>query len=1383
MAECDDDRQLTEAQRQAGYQNQRTGVRQALRPFSGRATLPNLLDYINRELVPAVRSTRSAVNDIYLPVVDNAPSANPLQYYFSTDTTNADPTTGFVRLDASPQNTATTVRVSETNARLGDATPWLEVMAGGATTPLGVVTLSDAVNPARFLRFDLETMTDQGTYWDLGVTAIESSHDDPFVDGGGLVMSFIPGVASDGVTVPPGSLTPIAAQSVLGNPTSSPAAPVAIALNDLSVLGRAGVLGTNVAGIDVPGTGTFTGESVFLRVASTRLAIQWRPWTLVDMPQIDTNKFVGNVSGATARPAYTDIAQLGQDLFGIGFDTATHNFKLTDILTDHFLGNITGATTTPIPTPLSSIDSTSIVYDGTSHTFQRAALTGDVTASQDSNTVTVNANAVTDAKLRDSGPLSVIGRAANSTGDPADISAVAASGAVLRESGSTLGFGTIATAGIADDAVSNAKLANMAQATIKGRASGAGTGDPQDLTGAQAGQIVRFSGQEDGSTAAGTFEPTLLATTSIYRINPAGNFDVTFTGFAFADGNAGHVFLLLKQGTDGRCILQHNVGVTAANGAFTPDQEDLVLTAANECALLWYQTSASRWNAVVGKVNDGDKGDITVTLGGTTWTIDNDVVSDAKLRNSSALSVIGRSANSTGDPADISAVAASGAVLRESGSTLGFGTVATAGLADDSVTNAKIRDSGALSVIGRSANSAGDPADISATAASGAVLRESGSVLGFGTIATAGLADDVVTNAKLANMAAGTVKGRQIDAGTGDPVDLTGAEVAEIIRFPNRVTESVGGTLNDYALDQLADTLSITANATLSGIVHTGTGKRIIVANGGGLGSGIVVEILHFSSSSTGGNRIALPKGTTLRLYPGDGVELQHDVTGNFWFTTAGVKPYYRTNSSGLGASRGRINFVNGTSVGWTNADVSADDEVTITPNVIADSISNTLLRNSAAVSVIGRAANSAGDPADIAAAANDRLLARTSDSLAFQQLTDGMVPTNTLALTKLANILDNRWLGNVSGATGAVVANDLATFNSTTIIYESTGKTFIRQALTGDVTASQNSNATTITNGAVTNAKLRNSDSLSVIGNPTNASTVPSDIAAANDGEVLRRSGTSLGFGTVATAGIANDAVTDGKLRNSGALSVIGRSANSTGDPADISAVAASGAVLRESGSTLGFGTIATAGITDAAVTLAKMANLAQSTIIGRAEGAGTGVPTALTPTQVMSIVDGESVTWTGTHAFNGTTLSAGTSSNITLSSGATFTLSASTVVQVTSPTRLASTLAFDSVLANSSTGAVNDLAIGTVSTVRFTGPPATFTGMVALAAGQVVLLVNAAATDVPLFNESVSSSAANRFAGVGTSRQIKPGEMALCWYDGTSSRWRVLCRDDVDL
>lgn len=48
--------------------------------------------------------------------------------------------------------------------------------------------------------------------------------------------------------------------------------------------------------------------------------------------------------------------------------------------------------------------------------------------------------------------------------------------------------GTVWT--VDSDAVSNTKLANMAQSTLKGRASGAGTGDPTDLSAAQVRAIL-----------------------------------------------------------------------------------------------------------------------------------------------------------------------------------------------------------------------------------------------------------------------------------------------------------------------------------------------------------------------------------------------------------------------------------------------------------------------------------------------------------------------------------------------------------------------------------------------------------------------------------------------------------------------------------------------------------------------------------------------------------------------------------------------------------------------------------------------------------------------------------------------------------------------------
>lgn len=102
---------------------------------------------------------------------------------------------------------------------------------------------------------------------------------------------------------------------------------------------------------------------------------------------------------------------------------------------------------------------------------------------------------------------------------------------------------------------------------------------------------------------------------------------------------------------------------------------DIVATADNRVLarigglLAFYDTAL-----IPATVADGDYGDITVSGTGTVWTIDANVVTDAKFRQSAALSVVGRSANSTGNVADISA-GTDNQVLRRSGTAIGFGAV------------------------------------------------------------------------------------------------------------------------------------------------------------------------------------------------------------------------------------------------------------------------------------------------------------------------------------------------------------------------------------------------------------------------------------------------------------------------------------------------------------------------------------------------------------------------------------------------------------------------------------------------------------------------------------------------------------------------------------
>jgi len=130
-------------------------------------------------------------------------------------------------------------------------------------------------------------------------------------------------------------------------------------------------------------------------------------------------------------------------------------------------------------------------------------------------------------------------------------------------------------------------------------------------------------------------------------------------------------------------------------------------------ALVW---SGTAWapGSVTAAVADNTYGDITVSSSGTVWTINAAAVTNAKLRDSAGLSVIGRSANSTGTVADIAA-ASDNQVLRRSGSALGFGTVATGGIANNAVTYQKMQNCTAHHLLGRASGN-GQIQEIVATA-------------------------------------------------------------------------------------------------------------------------------------------------------------------------------------------------------------------------------------------------------------------------------------------------------------------------------------------------------------------------------------------------------------------------------------------------------------------------------------------------------------------------------------------------------------------------------------------------------------------------------------------------------------------------------------------
>ena len=118
--------------------------------------------------------------------------------------------------------------------------------------------------------------------------------------------------------------------------------------------------------------------------------------------------------------------------------------------------------------------------------------------------------------------------------------------------------------------------------------------------------------------------------------------------------------------------------------------------------------------------------------------------------------------------------------------------------------------------------------------------------------------------------------------------------------------------------------------------------------------------------------------------------------------------------------------------------------------------------------------------------------------------------------------------------------------------------------------------NLTTNVTGDLPFSNLAQGSALSVLGVTGNATADVASIAASTDNQVLRRSGTSVAFGAVNLA--STDAVTGdlpfSNLAQGSALSVLGVTGNATADVASIAA-STDNQVLRRSGTSVAFGTV----------------------------------------------------------------------------------------------------------------------------------------------------------------------------------------------------------------
>jgi hypothetical protein len=136
---------------------------------------------------------------------------------------------------------------------------------------------------------------------------------------------------------------------------------------------------------------------------------------------------------------------------------------------------------------------------------QNIVFVGDVTGQGRALiTLTIGPNKVSNAHLRKSAATSVIGNAGAALADVADIIS-SADGQVLRRSGGTLAFGTIATTGIGDKQVSFAKIQDLQANRILGRS--ATPGPAEELT---FSNIITLTGTELSVAAASSVQAGVI---------------------------------------------------------------------------------------------------------------------------------------------------------------------------------------------------------------------------------------------------------------------------------------------------------------------------------------------------------------------------------------------------------------------------------------------------------------------------------------------------------------------------------------------------------------------------------------------------------------------------------------------------------------------------------------------------------------------------------------------------------------------------------------------------------------------------------------------------------------------------------------------------------
>lgn len=720
--------------------------------------------------------------------------------------------------------------------------------------------------------------------------------------------------------------------------------------------------------------------------------------------------------------------------------------------------------------------------------------------------------------------------------------------------------GALPTANVADAAITNAKLANEAADTIKGRANGAGTGAPQDLSASQVRTIINV---EDGSTA----NPNAVETDAAdqfsgltEKVSPASG-DLLLIEDSAASGAKKKVQIgNLPGGGGGSGDVTGPVSSTAGNVPTWADTSGDVLndgfpvSAAAKTVL--DDASIADMRATLDVDQAGTDNSTPVTLAGTldyltisgqaltrgpidlttdvsgalpTANIADEAVTLAKVQHIATDSFLGRDTALTGDVEVLSASTARGILNVEDGATADqTGAEIKAAYEAEADTNA-FTDAEKTKLAAISGTNTGDQ-----------TITLTGDVTGSGSGSFAAtIAADAVTDAKLANMSGHSIKARNAST-VGDPSNI-------VIGADDIVGRIGAGNIQGITSADLTEEGTPAAGHFLFGWNGSGSARKFDV---GDLPTG------------AGGDTLPVVDTTGVVKGSADGTKiLRFEVDG---FTTATTRVLTPPNYDGTIA---------------TLAGTETLSNKTLTAPVLGTPASGTLT-NCDGLPTAGLV-DGAVTFAKMQAVSANVLLGNDATGTAVEEI----------ACTPFARtIIDDADAGAVRATIGAGTGDGDALTTSPLSQFAATTSA----QLAGVISDETGTGALVFANSPVLVTPALGTPASGVL---TNCTSLPATALAVTSSDVL------IGRDT-ASGGASEQISVGGGIEFTGSQG-IQRSAL-TGD---VTASAGSGTT------TIANDAVTTAKIADGQVTLAKQANLAADTLIGRAT-ASTGVPEAITCT-----------------------------------------------------------------------------------------------------------------------------------------------------------------------